>query len=124
MGRAIEVGDDEVTVRLTGWTALAALRRELRIPLRSIRSVSTERYERDGLRVGGTSVPFSDIRAGRFRRDGLKTFLSFADRGRVLALSLDRAVPGADYDLVAVEADDPVASAAEVERRLAAHGLH
>jgi len=35
MGRAIEVGDDEVTVRLTGWTAFAALRRELRIPLRS-----------------------------------------------------------------------------------------
>ncbi|HEU0336057.1 MAG TPA: hypothetical protein VFR43_05850 [Gaiellaceae bacterium] len=111
-----------MTVRLTGWTAFAALARELRIRCgRSGRSRPSY-YDRDGLRVGGTSVPFSDIRAGRFRRDGLKTFLFFADR--VLAPALDRAVPGAGSDLVAVEADDPVGLAAEVERRLAAHGLH
>jgi hypothetical protein len=95
----------------------------MRIPLRSTRSVSTEPHERDGLRVGRASVPFSDIRAGRFRSDGPKRF---SPSPTAAACSPSRSTarpPWADQDLAA-EADDPVALAAEVERRLAAHGLH
>jgi hypothetical protein len=118
------VSDDVLSVRLTGWTALAALRRELRIPLASIVSVSSERYTRDGLRIGGTSVPFTEIREGRFRRDGLKTFLSFGDRDRVLTLGLDRSVGGVGFDVVAVQAADPAALAADIQRRRGTRGLH
>jgi hypothetical protein len=124
VGRAVEVTDAEVTVRLSGWAALAALRRQLRIPLGAIVSVSTERYAHDGFRLGGTAIPFTGIRAGRFRRDGLKTFLSFEDRDRVLTLRLDRGVPGVDYDVVAVGAADPVALAEAIERRRALRRLH
>ncbi len=67
----------------------------MRVPLRAIRSVSTERYGATGFRLAGTSIPWTDIRAGRFRRGGRWTFLSFDDRDRVLTLELDRTVPGA-----------------------------
>jgi hypothetical protein len=112
VARTVQVTDDAVVVRLTGWTAIAALRKEVRVPMRAIRSVSTERYGATGFRLAGTSVPLTDIRAGRFRRDGLRTFLSFDDRDSVLTLELDRTVPGADFDVVAVGVDDPIALAA------------
>ena len=115
MARCIRVDPDAVVVRLTGWTALAALKREVRIPMRAIRSVSTGRYGSTGFRIAGTAIPWTDIRGGRFRRAGLWTFLSFDDRERVLTLELDRSVQGAAYDVVAVGGDDPNAVAAEID---------
>jgi hypothetical protein len=56
-----------------------------------------------------------DLRAGRFRRGGSWTFLSFDDRERVLTLELDRSVPGAAYDVVAVGLDGPDTVAAEID---------
>jgi hypothetical protein len=70
MSRVIEVTDDHVIVRLSGWTAVAAPERELRIPIAALTFVSTDPYQGNGLRLGGTSIPFTDIRAGRFRRHG------------------------------------------------------
>jgi len=104
-----------VVVRLTGWAALAALKREVRVPMRAIRSISTGRYGATGFRIAGTAIPWTDIRAGRFRRSGAWTFLSFDDPDRVLTLELDRSVPGARYDVVAVGVDDPGAIAAEID---------
>jgi hypothetical protein len=115
VARTVEVTPDAVVVRLTGWAALGALKRELRVPLGAIRSVSTARYGATGLRLVGSAIPWTDIRAGRFRRDGLWTFLSFEDRDRVLTLELDRSVPGAAYDVVAVGVDEPAAVAAEID---------
>ena len=115
MARTVRVDPDSVVVRLTGWTALAALKREVRVPMRAIRSVSTGRYGATGLRIAGTAVPWTDIRAGRFRRAGRWTFLSFDHRDRVLTLELDRTVPGAAYDVVAVGVDDPDALASEID---------
>jgi hypothetical protein len=117
MSRTIEVTDDAVIVRLTGVTAAAALKRDLRIPLAAVRAVSTDRFLDEGWRVAGTSLPFTEIRAGRFRRHGHSTFVSFEDRDRVVSLFLDRAVQWVAYDTVAVGADDPEAVAAEIERR-------
>lgn len=44
MARIVHVNSDGVVVRLTGWTALAALKREVRVPMRAIQSISTGRY--------------------------------------------------------------------------------
>ena len=115
MARTVRVDPDAVVIRLTGRTALAALKREVRIPMRAVRSVSTDRYGATGFRVAGTAIPWTDIRAGRFRRGGLWTFLSFDDRDKVVTLELDRTVPGAAYDLVAVGVDDPDSLAAEID---------
>ena len=115
MARTVEVTGEAVIVRLTGWSAFAALRREVPIPLRGIRRLSTDRYGSTGLRLAGTAIPWTDIRAGRFRRDGRRTFLSFDDRDRVLTLELDRSVPGAGFEVVAVGVDDPAGLAPEID---------
>lgn len=117
MGRTIEVGADAVVVRLTGLTALGALKRRLVIPIGAIRSVSTGPYRPDGLRLGGASIPFTDIREGRFRRRRRWTFLSFENRNRTVALTLDRGSPGTDYDVVVLGADDPEAVADAIEEQ-------
>ncbi len=39
----VQVNPDSVVVRLTGWMALAALKREVPVPMRAIRSISTGR---------------------------------------------------------------------------------
>jgi hypothetical protein len=112
MARTVEITPTEVVVRLSGWTALAAIRRELRIPRSAIQAVSTDRWARDGFRVGGTAFPWSEYRQGRFRRRGRKQFLSFERRDRVVALEVDRGAVG--YDVVAVGVDDPERLAAEL----------
>lgn len=110
MARTVELTTDEVVVRLTRWTAVAALRRELRVPRAAIRSVSTGPWTEDGWRVAGTAVPFLDYRQGRFRRHGERRFLSFERRDRVVVLRVDRATVG--YDVVVVGVEDPDAVAA------------
>ena len=72
-----------------GWTTPAALEREARVPTRAIRSVST------GRRV----VDLPVVR----------------DRDRVVTLELDRLVPRAAYDVVAVGVDDPDTVAAGID---------
>ena len=112
MARTVDVTPDEVVIRLTGWTAAAALRRTLRIPRAAIRRVSTGPWSADGLRIAGTGIPFSDYRQGRFRHRGRWQFLSFERRDRVVALELDRAAVG--DDVVVVGVDDPDAVAAQL----------
>ena len=112
MPRSVEITPDDVVVRLTGWTAAAALRRRLRIPRKAIRDVSTEHWHDDGWRVAGTAIPFRDYRQGRFRRQGRWQFLSFERRDRVVALRVDRRAVG--YDVVVLGVDDPEAVASEL----------
>lgn len=61
----MHVNPDGVVVWLTGWTALAALKREGRVLMRATWSISTGRHGAAGLRIAGTAIPWTDIRAGR-----------------------------------------------------------
>jgi hypothetical protein len=62
-------------------------------------------------------VPFTDIRAGRFRRSRLVDVPVVRRPGPRLTLALDRSVQDAGYDVVAVGVEDPAAVAAEKARR-------
>ena len=114
MARTVEITPDEVVVRLSGWTAVAALRRELRVPRKAIRDVSTAAWHTDGWRIAGTGIPFRDYRQGWFRRDGKWQFLSFEHRDRVVALRVDRGLGSVRFDVVVVGVDDPEKVAAEL----------
>jgi len=103
MARIIDIAGDELRVRLTGLTAVAALKRELRVPLAAIRSASTGAPRKLGMRVAGTDIPFTDIRAGRFRSRGRWSFLSFERGDRAVTLELE----GQRYDRVVLGVDDP-----------------
>jgi hypothetical protein len=115
--RSVSVEAAEVVVRLTGWDAFWALNREVRIPLHAIVAVHAGRFDGEGWRLAGTAIPFTDIRAGRFRKDGRRQFVSFGRRDPVLVVQADRA-RGAPYDVVAIELQDAerVASAIDDAR--------
>jgi hypothetical protein len=112
--RSVSVEGAEVVVRLTGWDAFWALKREVRIPVDAVVVVQAGRFDGEGWRLAGTAIPFTDIRAGRFRKDGRRQFVSFGNRGAVLAIQADRA-RGAPYDLVAVELPDAERVAAAID---------
>jgi hypothetical protein len=64
--------------------------------------------------VAGTAIPWTEIRAGRFRKDGRRQFVSFGHRDPVLVVQADRA-RGAPYDVVAIELPDAEGVAAAID---------
>jgi hypothetical protein len=118
--RRLELGQDALRVRLSGPLALAALRRELRIPYAAIREVSSEPAELPpawALRVG-TALPFSDVRHGLFRWGGRWRFYSLSDRRRAVTLRLDGfELGGRAIDAVVLGVDDPERWKRELEAR-------
>jgi len=112
MPRTVEIEPERVVIRLSGWTMLAALKREVVVPRRAIRRVATGPWVEDGWRVAGSAIPWTDYRQGRFRSHGRKVFLSFEDRHRVVVLEVDRDSVG--FDIVVVGVDDPETVAAEL----------
>jgi hypothetical protein len=112
--RRVDVDASDVVVRLTGWDAFWALKREVRVPLPAVVSVWTGRFDDEGWRLAGTAIPFTEIRAGRFRRAGRRQFVSFGGRDPVLIVQADRA-RGAPYDVVAVEVPDAESVATAID---------
>jgi hypothetical protein len=112
--RRVDIDASDVVVRLTRWDAFWALKRELRIPLAAVVSVWAGRFDDEGWRLAGTAIPFTEIRAGRFRRDGRRQFVSFGRRDPVLVVQADRA-RGAPYDVVAVEVPDAESVATAID---------
>jgi hypothetical protein len=112
----VTVLDGDVRVTLAGPAALAALKRELRFPLASVRSVSAGPFEERPWRLLGTAEPFTRKRYGRFRRGGRRFFLALNGHGPTLLLELERARAG--YDAVAVTLDDAERVAAEIAAAL------
>jgi hypothetical protein len=108
-----------MVLRLTGWSALAALRRRVSTPLRAVRDASVGRFADDGWQLVGTGVPFTEIRFGSFRRRGRRRFLAFTRREPVLIVRCDRS-RGAPYDVVAVQLGDPDSVQSRLEEALRA----
>jgi len=112
--RRVDVEGSDVVVRLTGWDAFWALGREIRIPLDAVVAVQAGRFDGEGWRLAGTAIPFTEIRAGRFRKDGRRQFVSFGHRDSVLVVHADR-VRGAPYDVVAIEVPNAEGVAAAID---------
>jgi hypothetical protein len=107
MGRVVRLNGDEVQIRLSGVTAVAAIKRELTIPVGAIRSVSTAPLARSGIRIGGTSIRCIDYHQGRFVIGGRRYFLSFEDRLATVTLELERTDKRVGYDVVVVGVEEP-----------------
>jgi len=117
--RSVELAEDGVRVRLSGWVALAGLRRELLIPYTAIREVSAGPAELPpawALRIG-TALPFTDVRHGLFRWGGRWRFYSLNDRREAITLELDGfTLGGRPVDAVVLGVGDPE----DLKRRLEA----
>jgi hypothetical protein len=123
MPRTITFEDDAVVVRFTGLVHYATLTEELRIPYRSIVSVSTQLFEPPAgtLRWFGTDVPFTDIREGRFGHGGDWYFFSVEDRHHAVTLRLDGYSPGGAAEplrVVVLGTHDPGSLADAIQKRI------
>jgi hypothetical protein len=108
--RSLELAEDALRVRLSGPLALAALRRELRIPYAAIREVTAEPPELPPAWTvrWGTALPFSDVRHGLIHRHGRWSFYSLDDRHRAITLRLDNfRLNGRQIESVVLGVDDP-----------------
>jgi hypothetical protein len=101
MPRTLHLDDDGLVLQYSGLLALGTLQRRVRVEWSSIRAVCEGAWPRREAH-------------GRFRRAGLRLFLSFDDPRRVVRLRL----AGAPYDEVVIGADDPPALVRQIAARI------
>jgi hypothetical protein len=104
MAASVTVGKDEITIQLSGWNALPALRRIVRIPVAAVRSVRSDRFaaeEDGGPARTGVSGPLTGVRSGSYVRDGRRYLLAYQPGRPTVTLELDREhYPEIGYDAV------------------------
>lgn len=91
MPRTIELEDEQLVIRLSGISQFAALVESVAIPYRLVRSVSAAPYEVPPwtVKMAGTGVPFSEIKAGHFLHGKDRYFFSFEHLDRTVTLELE-----------------------------------
>jgi hypothetical protein len=94
----------EVVLKITGWTAVASLRKEIKIPYASIKNVQTGNFDFPwgAVKRAGISVPYG-YKAGNFLHKGHKYFLSFHDSTQVVMLDLK----DSEFDKVVIQSQAP-----------------
>lgn len=121
MSRTVELLDDSVAIRLTGWTRMAALSIGMDIPYSTIRSVSARPFRRTVLKIAGADTGLTDYKQGLFRVQGEWAFLSLEDREKTITLELAgltvRLVGEVDCRLVVVGVEDPEGTADAIAAR-------
>ena len=108
MAAVVVVGPEEITIELSGWNALPALRRILHIPLAAIRSIKTERLPAsEGLSaLASVAGSLTGVRTGSVIHDGRRFFLAYRPGGSTVTLELDREhFPEIDYDAIVLGVD-------------------
>jgi hypothetical protein len=103
MTALVNVREDEITIELSGSTALPMLRRTVRIPLLAIRSVSTNPpTDNPGLsvlaKIAGSSTA---ARSGSVVHEGRHLLLAYTPGDSTMTLELNRVrFPTVEYDAV------------------------
>ncbi len=116
---SLVIEGDELVVRLSGWDAFYALKRELRFPRREVAGVTAvvrEQVPRRGLRLPGTQLP-GLIRAGSYGRGQDRDFWDVRRGKHVLVIEL---LPVASYRRLVLEVADAPAEALRLEPDLGA----
>ncbi|GMA58009.1 hypothetical protein C7445_11610 [Alicyclobacillus sacchari] len=118
MPRKIELGEDALTIRLSGMTSIAALKRKIVIPYKFIARVDTAAPNLQSLiRLGGTSI--GDIQEGHFWHGEDWYFLSYEHPDKVISLTLnDYYIGDRLYKVIVVGVDSPQDMKALIEAKL------
>jgi hypothetical protein len=114
--RRIDLLDDALLLRYSGISAVAGLRRVVRVPYSNIRRIGVGLSDPPGAltwRVGLSTPPFGTTQRGRFRRQGGWSFLDVDDRERAIVLDLE----GHELNRVALTVDDPETLARRLRER-------
>lgn len=117
MGRKIHLGNEELTLTLTGLTADFALKRKVIMPYSMIENVLVDYFQAPQwmLRMPGTSVSFLNIYEGSFKYANEWYFLSYSGNTPLIIIELNG---HEKYRYVIFQIDDPTGVTAEIRRRL------
>lgn len=117
MARVLHFGEEELTLKLTGLTAILALKRKIIMPYRMIKNVYVDQFQAQQmmLRMPGTSIPPLNIYEGSFKYGNEWYFLSYE---RVQPLILIEMIGHKKYRYVIFQMDKPTSTAAEIRRQL------
>jgi len=110
MPRRVVLERDRLVLEFSGLKHFETLEARFEVPYEKIVSVTTSAFSfpPGTFRLGGVSVPFTDIREGHFEFQGSWYFVSFEDREKVVTLYLDGFIHGGrKYSVVAFQVDDP-----------------
>jgi hypothetical protein len=118
MARTIELGEDVLTVHLSGLTSIAAFKRKIVIPYQFISKVETAPPNLQSLiRLGGTSI--GDIQEGHFWHGGDWYFLSYEHPDKVISLTLNGFHIGDRlYKVIVLGVENPQEMKTMIEARL------
>jgi hypothetical protein len=102
----VTVGQDEITIELSGPNTPLSLRRSVRIPLAAIRSIKTEQGTASLSLLTRVAGPLSGVRFGSVIHEGRRLLLAYRPGSPPVTLELDREhYPGLDYDAVVLGVD-------------------
>ncbi|MGC4376737.1 hypothetical protein WD019_07365 [Fictibacillus sp. Mic-4] len=116
MGRIIRFDEKELTLKLTGFTSIAALKREVKIPYPAIKSAIIDTFKAPFwmLRMPGTCIP-PYLYEGSFRYENKWYFLSYEHKGPHVILEL---AGHERYHYVIFEIDQPEEVVAEIRKHI------
>jgi hypothetical protein len=104
---ALEVRQDALVVTLTGWERVAAMKREVQVPLTSVRGVCADPDPWSavrGARVAGTGIPGVAVYGVRRMTGDRPDFAALHGRGPAVRVEL---APEARYRRLLVTVADP-----------------
>jgi hypothetical protein len=116
----LDIEGDELVLRITGWDALFALSRGMRIPVMEIAGVAVfprRLVPATGWRLPGTSLP-GVIRFGSYGTGSERDFWMVRKAEQVLVIQLQ---PGAAYRRLVLEVADPHAEALRLRPTVGAY---
>ena len=102
----LEVHGDDLVVSLTAWERAAAMRREIRVPLGSVRSICADPDPWSalrGIRAPGTGIPGMIAYGVRRLTGSAPDFAAVHGRGPAVRVDL---APGAPFSRLLVTVDD------------------
>jgi hypothetical protein len=113
MSKQLEFKQTELDLHLSGLHSVAALKRHVTIPYRSIKKVHVGSFEAPFwmLKMPGTALPGFDVYEGSFRQNGEWYFLSYEHRGPHLIIELEE---HEHYHYVIFDIENPEENVAEI----------
>ena len=115
---ALEVHEDALVVTLTGWERVAAMRRELRVPLTAVRGVCADPDPWSalrGVRVEGSGIPGMAVYGVRRMTGDRPDFAALHGRGTAVRVEL---TSRSRYRRLLVSVADPEATVAAVRTKI------
>lgn len=113
----VTIEDDRLVVRLSGWEAVFALKREINASLQnvvSVRAGSVPSLSPNGFRLPGAYIPKVIAAGSYWSKSGGWSFWSVRHPEKAVDIGLR----DSRYRRIVVEVDDPYATVAQVEAAL------